>query len=736
MQAPAPSRRLVLVGGGHAHVQVLRRLVMQPDPTVHVTVVTDRARAIYSGMIPGLVAGQYAEHEVTIDVVPLARRAGAAVVLAPALRIDPQAKEVVVAGPRPPVRYDVCSIDIGSTVSGDQLPGVREHAVPTRPISELDRRIQARLSSLSSQDDPIRVVVVGAGAAGVELAFALHARVRSMGRMPSVTVVSAALEPQVGGGTRGARKVRAAFAQLGITHRGGQRVAEVRARDVCTQDGTVIAADLTVWAGGAAAHALGRDSGLPVDPDGWIQTTGELSVVGHPDLFAAGDCAVLADGPKVPRAGVYAVRAGPVLTDNLLARLTGGRLRSYVPQRHFLALLNTCDGSAIGTRGAWVGQGRLLGRMKDWIDRRFMEKFQVLDGQGVPAPAFDAGMPPMDGEMACGGCAAKLADAPLRRALSRLPPPPADPDVVAGVDVADDVAVLRHAGGLLVQTVDAFPAFTDDPWLVGRVAAINALNDVWAKGATPRFALAIVEVPEVHGASILADTLAGVRHELDAVGVSLVGGHTTIGPGLRVGLSVTGIPREGAPLWPTRGGKAGDALVLSRAVGSGVVLHADMAGRATGAEVEAIHAHLTRSNADAVAALAAFDIRAATDVTGFGLARHLRTMLAGPQVAAELKLDRLVLLRGAERLLRAGERSSFHAQNRLGDAALRVPAGCSLDPRVEALFDPQTAGGLLVALAAEQAPAAVEALRAVGYQDAVEVGVLVDSEGGVPLRLV
>ena len=115
MQASPASRRLVLVGGGHAHVQVLRRLVMQPDPTVHVTVVSDRARAIYSGMIPGLVAGQYTADEVTIDVVPLARRAGAAVVLAPAVRIDAAARQVVVAGDRPPVRYDVCSVDIGST---------------------------------------------------------------------------------------------------------------------------------------------------------------------------------------------------------------------------------------------------------------------------------------------------------------------------------------------------------------------------------------------------------------------------------------------------------------------------------------------------------------------------------------------------------------------------------------------------------------------------------------------
>ena len=730
-----PSRRLVLIGAGHAHVQVLRRLVMEPDPTVHVTVITDQARAIYSGMIPGLVAGQYQSHEVTIDVVPLARRAGAAVVLAAAVKVDDVQRAVVVDGDRPPVRYDVCSIDIGSTVSDADLSGVGQHAVPTRPIGALSDRIALRLAELLTLDRPIRVVVVGAGAAGVELAFAMRARVQSIGKKAEVCVVSASERPRVGGGERGTRRVLAAFKRRGISYRGGVRVAEVREDSVLGEDGTALSSDLTLWAGGAASHRLAQLSGLPVDDSGWLLTTPDLQVVGHPNLFAAGDCAVFADGPKVPRAGVYAVRAGPVLADNVLARLASRPLRAYRPQRHFLALLNTCDGSAIGTRGIWVGEGSSLGRLKDWIDRRFMEKFQVLDANGVPSPAFNAGMPPMADEMVCGGCAAKLADEPLRRALSRLPPPPDDPDVVAGVDVGDDVAVLRHGGGLLVQTVDAFPAFTDDPWLVGRVAAINALNDVWAKGATPRFALAVVEVPEVHGESILGDALAGVRHELDAVGVSLVGGHTTIGTGLRVGLSVTGVPTDGAALWPTRGGQSGDVLVLSRAVGTGVVLHADMAGRATGAEVEALHAHLLRSNAAATRALQGVDIHAATDVTGFGLARHLRTMLPGPQVAGLLQLDAIPMLPGAVRLLAAGERSSFHEQNRLDTAALAVPSGRSLDPRIPVLFDPQTAGGLLLAVPPKQAAVAVDALRSAGFQDAVVVGAFEQRCEGPALRV-
>ncbi len=732
MNSTTPARRLVLVGGGHTHVQVLRRLVMEPDPSLHVTVVVDRPVAVYSGMIPGHVAGQYTAADVSIDVVPLARRAGAAVVLDAATRIDVDTHEVCFEGGRPPVAWDVCSVNIGSTVSGLETPGVREHCVPTRPIHNLDARIGACLSSQAGA--AVRVVVVGGGAAGVELAFAMVARLDREGRTGQVTVVTDQ-GLRVGGGSRGPLLVRRGLAKRGIAVRGGVRVEAVAADRVVLSDGTWLSSDLTLWATGAAAHPLARNSGLPTDDRGFLQTTPELQVVGVPGLYAAGDCAVLADGPVVPRAGVYAVRSGPVLIHNLLVAEAPEMRIPFRPQSTFLALLNTCDGRAIGTRGQWAAEGRMLGRLKDWIDRQFMEKFQVLDGEGRPAEAFGRGMPEMADDMVCGGCAAKLADAPLRRALAALPPPPPDPDVLAGVDAGDDVAVLRHAGGLLVQTLDAFPAFTDDPWLVGRVAAVNALNDVYAKGAVPRFALAVLEVPERHGARVLGQAMAGVRSVLDASQVSLVGGHTTVGQGLKVGLSVTGVPVEGQELWPTRGAQEGDVLVLTRPLGSGVLLHADMAGRAAGPWVEALFAQLTTSNAAAAGALRGLPIHAATDVTGFGLARHLLTMLSGTDVHAVVYRSALPLLPGAALLLAAGERSTFHEQNRLDDSVCSVAPQLRMDPVVEVLFDPQTAGGLLIAVPGLMLETALDRLRQAGCENAVLVGKILAGKAGPPLRV-
>ena len=226
--------------------------------------------------------------------------------------------------------------------------------------------------------------------------------------------------------------------------------------------------------------------------------------------------------------------------------------------------------------------------------------------------------------MPCGGCAAKLAAPALSRALARLGAPLDDPRCGSASREADDAAAIALPGGeLLLATVDAFRAFTDDPFLVGRVAAVNAVSDVGAKGGRPRHALALVTLPEEDPAraeETLVQVLAGVRAALDPLGVSLVGGHTSIGPELFVGLSVTGVLGAGEPLLGKRGLRPGDALILTKPLGTGVVLAADMQGRAPGRALEATLASMLQPNLEAADAARALGARACTDVSGFGLA--------------------------------------------------------------------------------------------------------------------
>jgi selenide,water dikinase len=715
---------LVLVGGGHAHIQVLTRWAMAPVPGARLTLVVDRPIAVYSGMVPGFVAGQYPREALEIDVRPLALRAGARCIVAPATGLDPSARRLVLAG-RPPLVYDTVSFDVGSTVAGLELPGVREHAIPTRPIGELVRRVDEVLAAARARD-PARIVVVGAGAGGVEVAFALAARLRPE-RAGRVEVLLLESGPRVlpGYAASAATRVAAAAAARGIAIRTGARVTRVEAGALLLDVGERLPADAVIWVAGAAALPIFTGSGLETDAGGFLRIRPTLQSLGHDEVFAVGDCAAWTTGPGLAKAGVYAVRQGPVLAHNLMARIQGGRLRPYRPQRDFLSLLNLGDGGAIGTKWGASVEGRAMFRLKDWIDRRFVRRFQVLDPDGALTPDF-AAAPMPGGDMLCGGCAAKVGESSLTRALERLGVP-SDPAVVLGLAQADDAAAVEtERGEIVAATVDSFRAFADDPYLVGRVAAVNALSDLWAKGVAPRFALAQVSVPDGESAVAQEETLyqvmAGARAGLDADGVTLVGGHTTTGPELVAGFAVWGAAASADALIRIGGAAPGDQLILTKPLGTGVVLQADMRALARGAWVEAAVASMLRSNGPAARAMLALRPSAATDVTGFGLAGHLGEMLRASKASAVLDLAAIPALPGAAALLGRGIRSTAHPENARARRAMLVEPDAPGRAALDLLFDPQTSGGLLIAVPRERGAAMLGALRAAGAAAAALIG--------------
>ncbi len=347
----------MLVGGGHAHVQVLKRFAMRPPPGARVVLVVDRPIAVYSGMVPGVVAGDYRIEEALIDVVPLARRAGASVVLAAATDLDPVRRELSIEG-RPPLRFDLASLDVGSSVRGLELPGVAEHTLATRPIGRFVERLEARIAALDPPDAEsggagaqrgatIRVVVVGGGAAGCELAFTLESRLRRAGLRPRITLVTSDAEPLAGAPAAVRRRLAARIAARDIALRTRTRILGAAAGLLLPDAGEPIGGDWLVWATGAAPHAFPSHPALARDDDGYLLVRDSLELVGFDGIFAVGDCARQVAHPWVPRAGVYAVRQGPFLEQNLRARLDGRPLAPYRPQRDFLSLLNLGDGEAL-----------------------------------------------------------------------------------------------------------------------------------------------------------------------------------------------------------------------------------------------------------------------------------------------------------------------------------------------------------------------------------------------------
>lgn len=366
-------KRLLLIGGGHAHLFVLEAFARAPLPDVELVLVSPHQLAPYSGMMPGVIAGHYHYDQGCVDLAPLVRAAGCRWLKTLAVQFDPVNRMVLCEnGSR--LDYDLLSINTGSTPPPMTVSGVAEYAVPVKPIETFLDRWRC-LSVEVACRRPLNIVVVGGGAAGVEVVAAMRHRLARttwhshrfhlVGRQDTLLHH---LAPQAGHAA--ARVLRS----LGITLHLGQAVNAVARDHVELADGTRINSDFTVWATGAAAPAWPRTTGLAVDDAGFILIDSSLRSLSHPQVFAAGDVSSSAGHPH-PKSGVYAVRAGPILAANLRAALMDQPLAIWRPRTRALALLSTGDRHAIGAWGNWVWQGRWVWRWKDHIDRRFVARF-------------------------------------------------------------------------------------------------------------------------------------------------------------------------------------------------------------------------------------------------------------------------------------------------------------------------------------------------------------------------
>jgi pyridine nucleotide-disulfide oxidoreductase family protein len=372
--------RLVLLGGGHAHLFVLEGARGGAFAGTDVTLVAPVRRQAYSGMVPGMIAGVYGEEELSFDLAAIAKAAGVRWVSGTGHRIRAEAGRIELAdGSR--VEYDVLSVASGSAARGVERPGVVEHALQVKPIDRA-AEIAPALAAVVRAGAVPSVAIVGGGAAGIEIACAVRARLRLIagGGVGAVTLLEAA--PRLFGGQLPAaeRVACRALARSRVTLRTGAEVSSASASGVRLTDGTEVPAHVLIWATGPAATDLLRTSGLALDRQGFLAVDDRLRSVSHPAVFAAGDAATPARWPDTPKSGVYSVREGPILCANLAAVCRGAEPpRTYRPQRRSLALLNTGDGSAILCYGPLATSGRWAMALKDRIDRRFVRRFKQLE---------------------------------------------------------------------------------------------------------------------------------------------------------------------------------------------------------------------------------------------------------------------------------------------------------------------------------------------------------------------
>jgi selenide,water dikinase len=786
---------LVLIGGGHSHVFVLKKFGMKPEPGVKLTLITRDIMTPYSGMLPGHVAGHYTYEECHVDLRPLSRFANARFIHAEANGVDTVEKKIYIKTndgiPRPPISYDVLSIDIG--ISPTKISSSRfnddddddnnnnkststSSITPIKPINTFSSRWNNIIERVITNKSSTNIVVVGGGAGGIELTLAMQYKLLQICKemkkekkcLPTFTIL-----------TRGDnivsshnRKVRATCMRIlkernirvlpnsevlksiyeypSSSSKKKSNKKQKHTYLLC-KNGEKYIYDECIWCTSASAQSWLKDNTqLSLDNNGFIAVEDTLESTNSNDVFAAGDIAAVLKYPRA-KAGVFAVRQGPPLADNLRYRLRGEATVPFVPQKEFLCLISTGDKYAIASRGCWSFSGAYLWYIKDWIDRTWMTKYTKLPDMALAlekkqarkghAVAISAGSDAIDVlshvAMRCGGCGSKIGAPILSCVMKRLRNEIViHPDVIIGLDAPDDAAVVKGIGEnkTAVHTVDFFRSFIDDPFTFGRIAANHALSDCHAMCAEPRTALAIATVPfavEDKVEETLYQMMSGACLALKDSGCALVGGHSAEGPELSLGFAVNGVANAKDVL-RKEGLKIGHKIIITKAVGTGVIFAAEMRGKVNGVAVDDAIRMMCKSNRNAALCLRDHGCKSCTDVTGFGVLGHLVEMVnASEDVSARIQLDKVPFLNGAIECVEKKIFSSLQPQN------IRVRRGIDTDsqhiaskyPEYSLLFDPQTAGGLLCGVPANKVSACLEKLHKLGYESSAVIGEVVSSIG-------
>ena len=737
---PHTLKDLVLVGGGHSHVIVLKRFGMNPIPGVRLTLVTRDIQTPYSGMLPGVIAGHYDFEDAHIDLLKLAQFAGARLIHEEAIGLNLSDKAVFCRA-RPPLSYDVLSIDIGVTPVLS-VPGSDVNAVAVKPIAKLVHRWEQLKLRIADAERALQIGVVGGGAAGVELILAVQHTVKKFLAGQGSRQVEPVFHLFSGNKyilpTHNAR-VRKKFVEIlrsrHIQLHAGAPVSAVHTGTIELKDGTSFAADEILWATEAAAQKWPAEAGLAVDNDGFIKVADSLQSISHPGVFAAGDIASVVNYPR-EKAGVFAVRQGPPLERNLRRALFKKSLRRFVPQKRFLSLISTGDKYAVASRGIWALEGRWVWKWKDRIDRRFMRQFSHLpemsrslktSSKKLEQLASPDELRRLSGlDIRCLGCGSKVGSNLLDRVLPRLKPIRRD-EIIAGLNSFEDASVERMSDEMVaVRTVDAFPPIVNDPYLAGQITANHCLGDIYAMGADPVSALAIVTLPmapQRKMEAMLEELLSGAIKTLNEANTALVGGHTIEGNELMLGLAVSGVGYPGLLL--RKGGmEPRDHLILTKPLGVGTLFAAHMRLRAKGVWIHGAVRSMLQSNQKAADCLRDHGATACTDITGFGLAGHLLEMVRASKVEVKLDLQSIPILPGVEDTLKNGMHSSLYPENLRVCDAIGNHEQAKAGTVYPVLFDPQTAGGLMASIPALHVDSCLKTLHQLGYADAADVGVV------------
>lgn len=377
-------KNILLIGGGHSHAIVLKLFANNPVAGVNLTLITPDQYTPYSGMLPGHIAGFYKYHECHIDLQNLSKFANAQLYPDRVVGLDLKNHKVLCAN-SPTIDFDILSIDIGSTPAKLSVSGAAEYTIAAKPVKQLlESWYKLPEMVIKNPQKPLSISIVGGGAGGVELALSMLAGLRKVGSKNIEVHLWQRTEELMPNHHPSVRQImQKILINKGVKLHLGENVCQVRQTideklEIKSESGLMLSYDQVFWVTQASAANWVKDSGIATDEQGFILVDDNLQSISHSSIFATGDIATMINY-HLPKAGVFAVRQGKPLYENLRRMIFANSLLSYKPQTDYLSLIGTGDGRALATRGNFtLPPHQLFWHWKDCIDRRFMEQFQNL----------------------------------------------------------------------------------------------------------------------------------------------------------------------------------------------------------------------------------------------------------------------------------------------------------------------------------------------------------------------
>ncbi|HNO22202.1 MAG TPA: selenide, water dikinase SelD [Leptospiraceae bacterium] len=747
-------KQIVFAGGGHSHCMALMNLAAKKKLGKEIILVSDHYEAVYSGMLPGYIGMDYSRDEILIDLWKFTRKLGIGFIHSKIQGIRASEQKLILEG-RSPLFFDLLSVNAG-VICREEFPG--SHLLtPLKPAFEflnIFRKIWGRWLEKNSR---IRIGILGGGIAGLEVQYSLRERFARSGMEAEIQIFEKSdtlpkfnpgmikfLKKNILSG-----KINYNLSKIPVSCEIAEGLKKIRFSDETEYEFD----DIFLCTSGRPPELAGA-SDLSRNESGFFQVNSFLQTLSHSNVFASGDCASM-QGLSVPKAGVYAVRQGKPLSENIIRFTEGKPLKEYIPQKSALALVYSGNSRAFAVKGNFfVPPSSLLFSWKDGIDRKFMNRFSEMEKM----PAMKAADESMN-EMHCAGCGSKISGKSLKNVIERIKKETEkkseDSDFIGEIakNISDffsetksrrselildmhsseDVSsVLPPKKMRLLQSTDHFSPMISDHHTYSRILTLHALSDLYAKGAVPDsvlISLTLPYMPDGAAEETAYQLLSGAVGLLSSLGIHVLGGHTSEGPELQMGMTCNGFVYPGRERLK-KNLKSGDALILTKPLGTGLIFAADQRCLAEGRWVEAAVESMLLSNEKASEIFEKYNVRACTDVTGFGLAGHLSEMLNVSGLGADIYLSQLKLIEGTEEILKTHPeiQSSMYPANWSAFHHF-FEMNLSQDYINRILYDPQTSGGLLAGISKSKAEACTEELHRAGYRFASCIGITNENRG-------